>query len=648
MSFKALMIKYTKNQIDNKSIRFLLILKNKIKKKILKIASSITIENLKFAESELIPSKLIQFSSETNPILYLKHILTYIILFILKTATNYVFKYKSVIHTCILISILLNEDLTRLCQNIGIIIPTSTTSTLTRTELLEQLTPYYSKIKKLDTKLLTLLHSPPLTYDTNILLDFYKNTTPILNITLPDFLNMTNDQITLHFFIFDWLFPIHHPYFSYDIQQIFKTDSVIQQNIYTVLLKLLQYYGIILFPFKNNSLTNYTNITNNGLFLKKNHPILLNMLTFLQFMNTPKLNNFATLLMLHICTNVQSNFMLFSTLKPYILPFLQTFSFLNTSLFSLETFEKSCTFIPIKGLQYNNNSCYLDSSLIAIFASPNQYIKSLLRKNIETFTLQKDHKCIDVLLLKKIQNNLKYIYNYIHYHINIPSYTCTKFRKLIRTCPNSDTWQEKFYDKNEHDAGEFMIFIFNIFEFKILNRTVFTYVTNDLDPHTTNWIDISKISIQTEPIITIHTTDLLTDKMIDLSTYLNYEEDVIFDVDNMYKKDESTSFQRKKTIYVNDSNFIVFQVFRTLRESEQIWKKIHAPAYIFLNNKNLFLTSIVTHTGFGHYICFFKFKSTWFLYNDLEPLCTFIGSYDKMIHHENKPLQYGTLFIYVN
>jgi hypothetical protein len=319
----------------------------------------------------------------------------------------------------------------------------------------------------------------------------------------------------------------------------------------------------------------------------------------------------------------------------------------------------------IVGLRWVGNSCYLDSVLTCLFAVPNKdIIDNILLKDLDTLKDEKflDIKCsddidIDIKYKKDIQTSLNDIvismrgFKYVK--------NCSQLRKMLSKCPVS----QKFHRTGTQDAGEFLQYIFGLFNVNIANSITKTYGSNNK----IDWTQTSELEYITRPIISI--TPLLLKEMKDNNSIYNITHSIKtieiteFDNDNLFKPkiDGITyeyTFKKQEIFMEKESPFIIFYLNRlysglifnknknkrlkTLENTSQIINvKIEAPEKF----ENFELFGIVIHKN-NHYTCTFKCKKDWFYYDDTSLPIQQIGSYKKMLKIKPNPLKRGTLYFY--
>jgi len=267
-------------------------------------------------------------------------------------------------------------------------------------------------------------------------------------------------------------------------------------------------------------------------------------------------------------------------------------------------------------IKNENNSCYLDSLLIALFHFRNAEIYNLFFKNkIENYENDKLNK-LGIL----IQKTLLEIYNYINSNSN-ENYYCT----LIRTYFN------KYYNILHKIKPKILI----------LNNSKENFINNQLDTFellsllevifnlkTKNFIKINENNriINNSFIIPI-TADYLYEKdKLNIKEYIPINRDeYILDKKNYFKteKNELVNKYNKITEYLKTTSFIFIKIYRNVGLEEKLTTKINFPDKIkFKENSNyLYIRSLIIHYGknvnYGHYISVIKKNNEWYEYNDM-------------------------------
>lgn len=288
-------------------------------------------------------------------------------------------------------------------------------------------------------------------------------------------------------------------------------------------------------------------------------------------------------------------------------------------------------------LHWNNNSCYIDSLLVALFHRKNKFIQdNLLKAKIKDYGNFK-LKQIALVIQKELNEIFKSISGFKDY--GKPK-TCSNLRKLLNDYykllltirPDlqligiRDNWIT-----SQNDIFDFMEFLIFIFDFKDTSKIIEEKKIN-LKSKTTNSLIDNK---------SIYFTNLLS--MVPIEELINNDFLILTDIYPIYKEINILNKNKKliKFIEIAKADQLFIRIPRNIGR-QKIKTKILPPISLQLreNTFKLFLTSIIIHYGThktGHYICLFKCKNhLWYEYNDLTPnLVKLIGSFNDIIVNEN-------------
>jgi len=313
--------------------------------------------------------------------------------------------------------------------------------------------------------------------------------------------------------------------------------------------------------------------------------------------------------------------------------------------------------LPIKGLSYDANSCYMDSLLMSLFFNKNKFIDQEIFKDTNVLTQRyivcKNEKNKDISLkeqqnnVKKIQTELKNIRRSIRGKNDIKN--CSTLRTLINNCRGS----QSFHKRTEQDAGEFLKYLFGIFnvrESMVIEKHIKYIIDSSVDKEVKN-------IYKSYPIIDITSTELdeLGKKSYNLSSFINKHEKTLFDDKNLVENKYSIKIEDERVL---ESPIIIFNIHRIDLDKKFIKKKLYPSRILFLPGlktlslktlslKTLSLKAIVVHDGEGHYICYFNSKGNWYYYNDLNNGKCIELSYSDMLKNKLSPVTHGTLFFYL-
>jgi hypothetical protein len=341
-----------------------------------------------------------------------------------------------------------------------------------------------------------------------------------------------------------------------------------------------------------------------------------------------------------------------------------------TKLDSSDSFEKQEIQLQkeknvcnITGLKYKGNSCYQDSVLMALLAIPNKFInKEIVNKYIRTIISNENtgYRCDendenDIIRRQNIKIELVKIMNSMRNSNDKEIIeTCSRLRELIKKCPSIGG--QRFYSTITQDAGEFLIFLFLLFN---IDKTTTIHKINRVTNNVTNDIINIKDAIQTidriekvSPIISIHSGSLKNN--VNINYYLDYQFDTLFDENNLIKLGDKTTYKRKiSREIILESEYLVFYLNRLEKnvENKDIIKlyKIIPDESIKLKNNILYLHAIVVHKA-SHYTCYIKCNNEWYFYNDMKKEIIHVGDYNDLINTDSderpNPCKRGVLYFY--
>lgn len=477
---------------------------------------------------------------------------------------------------------------------------------------------------------------------------FYLNETGANNnyyYYLNDILMMNDYLLEKDEIYFDWLFPDRKNLSDHDIKP-FKTNKIIRKNVLKAVFKLLDFYGFrILRDGKVEQIRPLKRKRNEifvGLYSMKQYKRITRILDFLNRVNMEKV---SSLFMLCLCQAMKTDLELRRKIEESgeLSEWIKTQSYLSP--FKNKFKMKVCRFT---GLKYTGNSCYQDSTLLALFAKPNDFIttyilESDLNKLNREIVCSDDH-IEDHKIKSSIQKELIRITKSMRKEVNESEKVeyCSGLRRLLRKCPGQD-----FYSTSTQDAGEFLQYIFGLFRVEGMFKNTKVIVTNELSNKVKNYVVINEKVQQSSPIVLIPAHSIRKGK---IDSYLNQTEDAIFDSENLYRGPDNKKYKRRiEKNSVVFANYLVFYVQRLLTEEERIYEKILPVQSIRLPEMyhDLELSAIVVHRS-NHYTTYIKCDDNWYYYNDMSQDIVSIGSYEDMLKEKTRPnvCKEGILYFY--
>ena len=317
----------------------------------------------------------------------------------------------------------------------------------------------------------------------------------------------------------------------------------------------------------------------------------------------------------------------------------------------------------IRGLKWKGNSCYLDSTLVALFSNPSSFTNNILTMDLTKNRIAPSQTGLypcgntyeeDLRNRQMVQNQLNLIAQSIRGSGNIVEY-CFNLRETLKKCPDP----ENYYDNAMKDAGEFLGYILSLFPVNTAVKRRITYATNDMsyNPPHRSLIKTSDILDKNSSIIQqIDSFSLLSLKnnTSGLSNFIEQKEDTYpeeLTSENLFFPENSIDSYKRRITYetLEDAPYVVFSVKRVNAFTDFINTQIIPEPIITLpSEKTFFLSAIVIFEGL-HYTCAFVCEDTWYYYNDMNSQnygIHRIGTYNDMLKINPNPTTNGTQYYY--
>jgi len=246
----------------------------------------------------------------------------------------------------------------------------------------------------------------------------------------------------------------------------------------------------------------------------------------------------------------------------------------------------------------------------------------------------------DLKQRQKIQDELKKIKDSM-YSNEIEN--CSSLREAISTCRA----QQEFHGKGTQDAGEFLVYLFDLFQIDTATLIRYTFVRNDDEKP----ILVGKVETEKEtPVIDIFQgtlKDLSKHKIYPVDSFIKQTETATFDEKNLYKYEGKTYKYRIEINKKISPDFMVFRVHR-LGPNKFYQRMLYPTPHLFTLHSILSLSAIVIYTGSSHYVCVFCIDSIWYYYDDVKSKkAKKLGKFKDMIENSPyNPITHGVLYIY--
>ena len=315
----------------------------------------------------------------------------------------------------------------------------------------------------------------------------------------------------------------------------------------------------------------------------------------------------------------------------------------------------------LKGLKWYGNSCYLDSSLIALFAQPTIFTNNILNLKLEDYPESKTFICgntyqENIKNRKKVQEQLRIVVNSIRGVENNIEY-CFNLRETFKLCPDI----ENYHDTEMKDAGEFIGYLLSLFPVNTAITKTVTYATNSLEtpPKQNDLVQTSVIyDNKASVMFTIDPFQLYANNEMKISKYLENKEDSILSKSDMfypYGKNNKGYIRRLYTRTLEKSPYIILN-FKRMNpiDNSLILSKVIPEEYIKLPNGQKFtLSSIILFENY-HYTSVFKVNKMWYYYNDMGGKDTVyqikkigVNLSEMLLKTKPDPQTNGTIYIYI-
>lgn len=430
--------------------------------------------------------------------------------------------------------------------------------------------------------------------------------------------------------------------FSNSKAKYIKSDNTLKRKVIRIVLKIMLHFGYTI----NTKVSNVRKTGHNkwNLFHFHDYKGITKMLKFLNEAGMAKLSCYVFLM---LCREVRDNPIYKNRVKDTGI--FQ--KWIATQKYIPETIDDCPSF---RGLDYTGNSCYQDSTLLALFAVPNNFItENILQKDLKPIS-KSEQKLISCG--RNPKKDFKYRKNIQDILIDITESMrgkketryCSGLRQAIQNCPGA----ERFHGTGTQDAGEFLLYLFSIFQVEGVEKVRETSVTNYLEPIPKRIKQIREVKEKSSPLISIQDPG---GKNLKLSEYLYSIEDAVFDSDNLYRHEKSGKLYKRRieSSKVVKAPYIVFNVQRLYIDNRGIERRNHTPVIcpeeIHVGDNTLKLHAIIIHVSV-HYTCYIRCNKFWYWYDDnpssRHHYIKLVGSYDDMLNSEPNPRRLGTLYFY--
>lgn len=290
----------------------------------------------------------------------------------------------------------------------------------------------------------------------------------------------------------------------------------------------------------------------------------------------------------------------------------------------------NCT--KLGGLINKANSCYVDSTLMALFHNKPDYIK----KNILDVDLASKYKTNSSLLpvAKKIQANLNQSFKDIQGGKN---FICGDLRQLFKEYDDIKNPTEKIdWKKTQQEPSDVIKILLSIF--KIGDDCEYTMTSYGYDEryaktkvtNANSKTNIADVIVSSADLYQLgnNNTDYDMKDLLPSST-----ETTNFNTTNLWTVNGKSFKKREEIKTYLKAPILIVQVNRNFND-EKIKTKVIPLPIVRIGDNALTLTSVICHhgnqTNSGHYTAFLLCKNEWYHYNDLKYSNDKIGKLEKI------------------
>jgi len=450
------------------------------------------------------------------------------------------------------------------------------------------------------------------------------------------------------------------PSLNQDEIKVFKTNYQIRRNVAKIVARMMLLYGFIFVPGgiqQVKPLARKENGWQVGLYYPKNYE---NISIMMKFLNKIDMKITSGLVMLALCFAMHNDSVLRAKIKQsgIVKDWFQIQEYLNPyqEKFDIDVMRTKDTGCRFTGLKYTGNSCYQDSTLLALLAIPNDFVTAnILEKNVKSISRLSNREIVcdnntelDYRRRQAIQNELVRITKSMRGEISSSDRVqyCSNLRALLKGCPSAS--RQEFYGTGTQDAGEFLQYILALFQVNGLERIRSTDLTNDLSPIPKKTLTSRMIKEEVSPVVLIPAEALVS---VPIKYYLTQTEDAVLDAANLVKGPDHQRYKRRiEQTVITKGDYLVFYVQRLSLHGERpvrLYTKINPSETIELarSSRSLSLFAIVVHKNV-HYTCYIKCDDIWYYYNDLTAEIVSVGSFNDMLQSTPNPEKEGVLYFY--
>jgi ubiquitin C-terminal hydrolase len=328
----------------------------------------------------------------------------------------------------------------------------------------------------------------------------------------------------------------------------------------------------------------------------------------------------------------------------------------------------------LRGLKWTDNSCYLDSALLALFATPTDFTNNLINMDLATNPIPPPaygrdswpcghNREEDLANRRLVQAQLRHIAQSIRGEGPFVEY-CFNLRQTFKLCPDP----ENYAGTGFADSGEFITYILNMFPLNLAQKKTVSYATNYVSQgeipsqdliETSTTYDCNASVIQFVPMENLKNSP----DSVNISSFIRILTDSgELTPENLYKPYGDTGQMFKRRISVSTLEYTPYLIFNIKRIgidfTTRDWGEVFLrkpitpePEIILRNGQRFALSAVVMYTGGNHYVCTVKCGGSWYYFDDAPSKNNYtleeMGTYEDVVRHAPyNPNTNGTQYYY--
>jgi uncharacterized UBP type Zn finger protein len=320
--------------------------------------------------------------------------------------------------------------------------------------------------------------------------------------------------------------------------------------------------------------------------------------------------------------------------------------------------DKSFTCEKLRVLQWEANSCYMDSVFFALFATPNPFLEKITI--YQRYTKTMDGLCGDQSkeVFDEFKKELMVIIRDMRASMQSKK-VCRTFRAFLRKHEECSLWEisPTFSDSRQHEAFEFLQFLLSVFG--IGRRSVGAQVAYrkrygvSTSPRKTEWKEwFGREDKKYSLVHRVPYDEFKTHR--NLSSYLNYRvKDFSLNIKQTSWNGEPVNSSEEHVILQKFADCLILSLERENPQTGVVdHEAVQVPQKLTdCDGKSVFLDAVILHLGksvkSGHYVCFKRCGKEWVLMDDTQKSLVVYKTWSEALQSKLGNIRtHGVLYFY--